>query len=136
MKNRKVYHPFITHMIESDRDYKDPKNQSVLTDAHLDKIVATYRATPLELADNDFNLNIPRYVDPFEKAAEIDLKVGKKKSPNWRQNSPPCGRRWTAISRSSACNRSCAKPSIASISRVQFHPESPLPKKGIRLNYS
>jgi type I restriction enzyme M protein len=32
-----------------------------------------YRATPQELADNDFNLNIPRYVDTFEEEAEIDL---------------------------------------------------------------
>ena len=61
----------------------------MLTDEHVDKIVATYRAfetvekyayraTPQELADNDFNLNIPRYVDTFEEEAEIDLKVVKK----------------------------------------------------------
>ena len=75
--------------IDASRDYKDAKNQNVLTDEHLDKIVATYRAfetvekyayraTPQELADNDFNLNIPRYVDTFEEEAEIDLKVVKK----------------------------------------------------------
>ncbi len=75
--------------IDASRDYKDAKNQNVLTDEHLDKIVATYRAfetvekyayraTPQELADNDFNLNIPRYVDTFEEEAEIDLKAVKK----------------------------------------------------------
>lgn len=75
--------------IDASRDYKDAKNQNVLTDEHVDKIVAThrafetvekyaYRATPQELADNDFNLNIPRYVDTFEEEAEIDLKVVKK----------------------------------------------------------
>ena len=37
-----------------------------------------YRATPQELADNDFNLNIPRYVDTFEEEAEIDLDAVKK----------------------------------------------------------
>ena len=56
---------------------------------HLQKIVQTYqafqtvekyayRATPQEIADNDFNLNIPRYVDTFEEEAEIDLEGVKK----------------------------------------------------------
>ena len=36
-----------------------------------------YRATPQEIADNDFNLNIPRYVDTFEEEAEIDLDAVK-----------------------------------------------------------
>jgi len=75
--------------IDASRDFKDAKNQNVLTDEHLQKIVKTYRsfktvdkyayrATPQELADNDFNLNIPRYVDTFEEEAEIDLKEVKK----------------------------------------------------------
>jgi type I restriction enzyme M protein len=75
--------------IDASREFKDAKNQNVLTDEHLEKIVAThkafqtvekyaYRATPQELADNDFNLNIPRYVDTFEEEAEIDLGAVKK----------------------------------------------------------
>jgi type I restriction enzyme M protein len=75
--------------IDASREFKDAKNQSILTDDHLDKIVAThkafesvekyaYRATTQELADNDFNLNIPRYVDTFEEEAEIDLNVVKQ----------------------------------------------------------
>lgn len=75
--------------IDASRDYADAKNQNVLTDAHLDKIVATfdafktvdkyaYRATAQEIADNDYNLNIPRYVDTFEEEAEIDLGAVKK----------------------------------------------------------
>ncbi len=74
--------------IDASREYKDAKNQNVLTAEHLDKIVATYRAfatvekyayraTPQEIADNDFNLNIPRYVDTFEEEAEIDLDAVK-----------------------------------------------------------
>jgi len=62
---------------------------SILTGEHLDKIDAiyrafesiekySYRATPQELADNDFNLNIPHYVDTFEEEKEIDLKAVKK----------------------------------------------------------
>jgi len=61
----------------------------VLTDTHVDTIVRTYRAfqtvakyayraTPQELADNAYNLNIPRYVDTFEEEAEIDLMAVKK----------------------------------------------------------
>ncbi len=75
--------------IDASREYKDAKNQNLLTPEHLDKIVRTYRkfetvakyayrATAQELADNDFNLNIPRYVDTFEEEAEIDLGAVKK----------------------------------------------------------
>jgi len=74
--------------IDASREFKEAKNQSLLTDEHLDKIVATYRAfetvdkyayqaTRQEIADNDFNLNIPRYVDTFEEEAEIDLDAVK-----------------------------------------------------------
>jgi type I restriction enzyme M protein len=75
--------------IDAAREFKDAKNQSILTDEHLQKIVQTYqafqtvekyayRATPQEIADNDYNLNIPRYVDTFEEEAEIDLEGVKK----------------------------------------------------------
>ncbi|MFA4943749.1 MAG: type I restriction-modification system subunit M [Lentisphaeria bacterium] len=75
--------------IDASREYRDAKNQNVLTDEHLDKIVRTcrafetvpkyaYRATAQELADNEFNLNIPRYVDTFEEEAEIDLAAVKQ----------------------------------------------------------
>jgi type I restriction enzyme M protein len=75
--------------IDASRDFEDAKNQNRLTDAHLDKIVATYtafqtvdkyayRATAQEIADNDYNLNIPRYVDTFEEEAEIDLNAVKQ----------------------------------------------------------
>jgi len=75
--------------IDASREYKDAKNQNILSDEHLDKIVRTYRkfetvekyayrATAQELADNDFNLNIPRYVDTFEEEEEIDLGAVKK----------------------------------------------------------
>ena len=33
----------------------------------------SYSATLQEIADNDYNLNIPRYVDTFEEEAPIDL---------------------------------------------------------------
>lgn len=35
----------------------------------------SYRATREEIVENDFNLNIPRYVDTFEAEKEVDLKA-------------------------------------------------------------
>lgn len=72
--------------IDASRDYQDGKNQNVLRTQDLDRIEQTvrarqsvdkyaYLASPREIAENDFNLNIPRYVDTFEEAAVIDLKV-------------------------------------------------------------
>jgi type I restriction enzyme M protein len=71
--------------IDASREFEDAKNQARLREADLDKIVATYRkfedvekyahrATIAEIRDeNNFNLNIPRYVDTFEEEEEIDI---------------------------------------------------------------
>ncbi len=72
--------------IDASRAYQDGKNQNILRPQDLDRIeqaVRTrqsvdkyaYLASPAELAENDFNLNIPRYVDTFEEAEAIDLKA-------------------------------------------------------------
>lgn len=64
--------------------YQAGKNQNILLDEHLDKIVAavtdreevekyTHLATFDEIKENDFNLNIPRYVDTFEEEVEVDI---------------------------------------------------------------
>lgn len=70
--------------IDASREFQSGKAQNLLTDEHLDKIVRTYEAredvekyahvAPLEeVEENDFNLNIPRYVDTFEEEEEIDI---------------------------------------------------------------
>jgi type I restriction enzyme M protein len=70
--------------IDASRDYQSGKNQNALLDEHMAKVLATFRARqPVdkyahvaslqEIADNDFNLNIPRYVDTFEEEEEIDI---------------------------------------------------------------
>lgn len=75
--------------IDASREFTSAKTQSVLEPEHIDKIVATYqgrqeiekyshKATPEEIAENDFNLNIPRYVDTFEPEAEIDVAAVQK----------------------------------------------------------
>src|SRR5690554_2400568 len=70
--------------IDASREFKSGKNQNQLTDENIQKIIDTYKARENvdkyaylasfdEIKENDFNLNIPRYVDTFEEEAEIDL---------------------------------------------------------------
>ena len=79
--------------IDASKEYENGKNQNKLRPEDIEHIVSTYRkftegelsagiaedkyayvATPDEIAENDFNLNIPRYVDTFEEEEEIDIK--------------------------------------------------------------
>ncbi len=75
--------------IDASREFKSGKNQNVLTDENIQKIVDTYTArqsvdkyaylaTLEEIAENDYNLNIPRYVDTFEEEEEIDIVVVRR----------------------------------------------------------
>lgn len=70
--------------VDASRDFDSAKNQNTLSEEHLAKIMETYKARAevdkyAHLADldeikgNDFNLNIPRYVDTFEEEEEIDI---------------------------------------------------------------
>lgn len=70
--------------IDASQHFEKDKNQNTLTDEHIREIVSTYEsrenkdkysyaATLAEVADNDYNLNIPRYVDTFEEAEAVDL---------------------------------------------------------------
>lgn len=70
--------------IDASREFKAGKNQNALSDENIAKIVETYQkrefvdkyaylATLDEIKENDYNLNIPRYVDTFEEEAPIDL---------------------------------------------------------------
>lgn len=70
--------------IDASNEFEKGKNQNKLSDEHIDKIVNAYQqrksidkyahlATLDEIKANDFNLNIPRYVDTFEEEEQIDL---------------------------------------------------------------
>jgi len=70
--------------IDASREFESGSNQNKLTDENLAKIIETYYnrefvdkyayvASFDEIKENDFNLNIPRYVDTFEPVVEIDL---------------------------------------------------------------
>lgn len=82
--------------IDASREYRDGKNQNFLEEAHIEKIVKTYAnrqsvdkyayvATPDEIAENDYNLNIPRYVDTFEEEEEIDLMAVRAEREKLKQ---------------------------------------------------
>jgi len=75
--------------VDASREFQDGKNQNHLRDQDIEKIVKTfkafksaekyaYRATVDEIKENDFNLNIPRYVDTFEEEPEVDIKAVQK----------------------------------------------------------
>jgi type I restriction enzyme M protein len=72
--------------IDASQYYEKATNQYLLREGDIDKIISTYRnrteelkysklATLKEVADNDYNLNIPRYVDTFEVAESIDINL-------------------------------------------------------------
>lgn len=64
--------------IDASKEFDKGKNQNIMTDAHIDKILKIYQdredvdkfahlASFEEILENDHNLNIPRYVDTFEE---------------------------------------------------------------------
>jgi len=72
--------------IDASQHFEKVKTQNVLQDEHIAAIVETYRnretkdkysyvATLDEVKENDYNLNIPRYVDTFEEEDPVDLKA-------------------------------------------------------------
>jgi len=75
--------------IDASKEFTPGKTQNVMDDAHIVRVLDTYasraeapkyshRASLEEIAENDFNLNIPRYVDTFEAEEEIDVAALQK----------------------------------------------------------
>ena len=74
-------------------NYEKGKNQNVLRNSDIARIVSTYEARETvdkysyvasydEIKDNDFNLNIPRYVDTFEEEELVDIDEVKQNIAN------------------------------------------------------
>ncbi|SES12988.1 type I restriction-modification system subunit M [Salipaludibacillus aurantiacus] len=72
--------------IDASSEFEKGKNQNHLTDENVEKIISTYikretvdkyayAATLEEIKENDYNLNIPRYVDTFEEEEPVDLEA-------------------------------------------------------------
>ena len=75
--------------IDASRAFQDNKTQNFLRDEDIARVVETcearkgvekyaHLATHDEIKENDYNLNIPRYVDTFEEEEEIDLLAIRK----------------------------------------------------------
>lgn len=72
--------------IDSSQHFEKAKNQNYLRPEDIEKIVSTFRqritedkysyvAKLDEVRKNDYNLNIPRYVDTFEEEESVDLRA-------------------------------------------------------------
>ncbi len=84
--------------IDASREFESGKNQNKLRDKDIEHIILafktfktstplttekgaviedkySFRATVADIIENDYNLNIPRYVDTFEEEAEVDIKA-------------------------------------------------------------
>ena len=72
--------------IDASQEYEQGKNQNQLKPEHIDKIVAAYtartdmekfahKASISEIIENDWNMNIPRYVNMMDDEEEIDIEI-------------------------------------------------------------
>lgn len=89
-------HPEDILFIDASNEFEKVKTQNILRNEHIDKIIDTYRnRTEIEkyskcafirtteaqperlntIESNDYNLNIPRYVDTFEAEESIDINA-------------------------------------------------------------
>ncbi|MDW0114367.1 type I restriction-modification system subunit M [Sporosarcina saromensis] len=70
--------------IDASQEFVKGKNQNKLSQENIDKVVETYKkresvekyahvASFEEIKENEFNLNIPRYVDTFEEEEPVDM---------------------------------------------------------------
>lgn len=79
--------------IDASKEFKKDKNQNNLSQEHISKVLETYKnkttldkysylATLKEIQENEYNLNIPRYVDTFEEEEIVDIKATKNNIEN------------------------------------------------------
>ncbi len=76
--------------VDASREFEKGKKQNRLKDENIEKVISTfkeyktiekysYRANLEEIKENDFNLNIPRYVDTFEEEEEVNIPATQRK---------------------------------------------------------
>jgi type I restriction enzyme M protein len=79
-------HPGDIFFIDASRYFEKWKNQNILRDEDVQRIIDAYEkrqnidkysyAAPMsEVRENDYNLNIPRYVDTFEEEEPVDIEA-------------------------------------------------------------
>jgi type I restriction enzyme M protein len=78
LKNKVIF-------IDASKEYKDGKNQNSLTPENIEKVISSYDAgreveqymrvvDMSEIAENDYNLNIARYIDMSAEEVIIDIE--------------------------------------------------------------
>lgn len=71
--------------IDASNEFKESRKQNILEQANIERIIDVYKfrksvdrfaclCSLSEIKENDFNLNIPRYVDTFEEEEPVDLE--------------------------------------------------------------
>ena len=81
-KNKDIF------FIDASEEYDKGKRQNKLREEDISKILTAYRKRKdilkycravsfEEIAENDYNLNIVRYIDTFEGYENVDLKISK-----------------------------------------------------------
>ena len=72
--------------IDASKKFNKGKKQNEMTDEHIDEVLTlysdrktvekeSYLASFEDIEKNNFNLNIPRYVDNFEKEEDVDINT-------------------------------------------------------------
>ncbi len=75
--------------IDASQEFEKGSNENILLDKNVEKIINTYKERKVidkysyvasldEIKENDYNLNIPRYVDTFEEEEPVDIKAVAK----------------------------------------------------------
>lgn len=93
LKKNRVNNDVLFIDASGDGNFEKGKNQNILRYCDIEKIVKTYKnretldkysyvATLDEIRENDYNLNIPRYVDTFEEEELVDIEEVKKNIEN------------------------------------------------------
>jgi type I restriction enzyme M protein len=86
---KKREHPTNVLFVDASQHFEKVKTQNVLRPEDISKIIETYKtrkdedkyshvASLKEIEENDYNLNIPRYVDTFEEEEAVDLSAISK----------------------------------------------------------
>jgi type I restriction enzyme M protein len=97
---KKREHSGNVFFIDASQHFEKVKTQNVLRLQDIDKIIDTYKARTAEdkysyvaklkeIAENDYNLNIPRYVDTFEEEEAVNLKAVAKELKKLDANMKP-----------------------------------------------
>ena len=92
-KKNRTYRDVLFIDASGDENFEKSKNQNILRDRDIERIVNAYQARQNEdkysyvasfdeIKENDFNLNIPRYVDTFEEEELVDIDAVQRNIAN------------------------------------------------------